>query len=159
MRIGFVGAGEFTVWTAELLINRGHEVIIIEKDENKQDTILPSRTISRYLADMVEGLDILELSTVIKGEARFFTFIVDEEKGKKTSLTMASLKDRTKNNSDKIANFLDRYRGLINSSLQALPYTVWKAPFTQNVRIYQMGKWRFFERFYSPAGSAKARLV
>ncbi len=162
MRIAFVGAGEFTVRTAELLIKRGHEVIIIEKDENKiddlsdsmdcsflqgdgsnpailkevgpeqtdvlfclsnsdqenlisslvgrslgfkrvipsiqnpdfevicselklQDTILPSRTISRYLADMVEGLDILELSTVIKGEARFFTFIVDEEKGKKIS--------------------------------------------------------------------------
>ncbi len=160
MRIAFVGASEFTVRTAELLIKRSHEVIIIEKDENKiddlsdsmdcsflkgdgsnpailqevgpdqtdvlfclsdsdqenlisslvgrslgfkrvipsiqnpdfevicselklQDTILPSRTISRYLADMVEGLDILELSTVIKGEARFFTFIVDEEKGKK----------------------------------------------------------------------------
>lgn len=31
---------------------------------------------------MVEGLDILELSTVIKGEARFFTFTVDKEKGK-----------------------------------------------------------------------------
>ena len=30
---------------------------------------------------MVEGLDILELSTVIKGEARFFTFTVDKEKG------------------------------------------------------------------------------
>ncbi|MFO8083367.1 MAG: TrkA family potassium uptake protein [Desulfobacterales bacterium] len=160
MRIAFVGAGEFTVRTAELLIERGHEVIIIEKDEKKiddlsdildcsflngdgsdpailrevgpeqtdvlfclsnsdqanlisslvgrslgfkrvipsiqnpefegicselklQDTILPSRTISRYLADMVEGLDILELSTVIKGEARFFTFTVDKEKGKK----------------------------------------------------------------------------
>jgi trk system potassium uptake protein TrkA len=46
-----------------------------------KDTILPSQTISRYLADMVEGLDILELSTVIKGEARFFTFTVDKEKG------------------------------------------------------------------------------
>jgi len=30
---------------------------------------------------MVEGVDILELSTVIKGEARFFAFTVDEEKG------------------------------------------------------------------------------
>jgi len=47
-----------------------------------KDTILPSRTISRYLADMVEGVDILELSTVIKGEARFFTFTVVKEKGK-----------------------------------------------------------------------------
>jgi len=159
MRIAFVGAGEVTVRTAELLIERGHEVIIIEKAQEKiddlsdtldcsflhgdgskpailrevgpeqtdvlfclsdsdqanlisslvgrslgfkrvipsiqdpefegicweldlKDTILPSRTISRYLADMVEGLDILELSTVIKGEARFYAFTVDKEKGK-----------------------------------------------------------------------------
>ncbi len=159
MRVAFVGAGEVAVRTAELLIARGHEVIIIENDQDRiddlsdnldcsflngdgskpailrevgpeqtdvlfcltnsdqanliaslvgrslgfkrvipsiqdpefevicwelslKDTILPSRTISRYLADMVEGLDILELSTVIKGEARFFSFIVDEDKGK-----------------------------------------------------------------------------
>jgi trk system potassium uptake protein TrkA len=159
MRIAFVGAGETTERTAELLIERGHEVIIIERSKEKiddlsdrldcsflhgdgssppilrevgpeqtdvlfcltdsdqanliaslvgrslgftrvilsiedpefegicrelklEDTILPSRTISRYLADMVEGLDILELSTVIKGEARFFSFTVDEKKGK-----------------------------------------------------------------------------
>lgn len=158
MRIAFVGAGEVAVRTAELLIERGHEVVIIENDQEKieelsdtldcsflhgdgskpailrevgpeqtdvlfcltdsdqvnlisslvgrslgfkrvipsiqdpefegicweldlKDTILPSRTVSRYLADMVEGLDILELSTVIKGEARFFTFTVDKEKG------------------------------------------------------------------------------
>jgi trk system potassium uptake protein TrkA len=158
MRIAFVGAGEVAVRTAELLIERGHQVVIIENDQEKiqelsdtldcsflhgdgskpailrevnpeqtdvlfcltdsdqvnlisslvgrslgfkrvipsiqdpefegicweldlKDTILPSRTVSRYLADMVEGLDILELSTVIKGEARFFTFTVDKEKG------------------------------------------------------------------------------
>ncbi len=162
MRIAFVGAGEVTVRTAELLIERGHEVIIIENNQdtiddlsdkldcsflngdgskpeilrevgpkqtdvlfcltdsdqanlissligrslgfkrvipsiqdpefegicwelNLNDTILPSRTISRYLADMVEGLDILELLTVIKGEARFYTFIVDKEKGKRVA--------------------------------------------------------------------------
>ncbi len=159
MRIAFVGAGEVTVRTAELLIKRGHEVIIIENNADKidelsdlldcsflkgdgskpailrevgpdqtdvlfclsdsdqanlisslvgrslgfkrvipsledpefegicrelglNDAIVPSRTISRYLSDMVEGRDILELSTVIKGEARFFTFTVDSEKGK-----------------------------------------------------------------------------
>jgi trk system potassium uptake protein len=159
MRIAFVGAGEVTVRTAELLIQRGHEVVIIEKDRKRiddlsdaldcsflhgdgsnpailrevgpeqsdvlfcltdsdqanlisslvgrslgfkrvipsiqdpefevicreldlQNTIVPSLTISRYLADMVEGVDILELSTVIKGDARFFTFTVDKEKGK-----------------------------------------------------------------------------
>jgi trk system potassium uptake protein len=162
MRIAFVGAGEVTVRTAELLIERGHEVVIIENDQEKiqelsdsldcsflhgdgskpailrevgpeqtdvlfcltdsdqtnlissligrtlgfkrvipsiqdpefegicweldlKDTILPSRTISRYLADMVEGVDILELSTVIKGEARFFAFTVDGEEGKKVT--------------------------------------------------------------------------
>lgn len=162
MRIAFVGAGEITVRTAELLIKRGHEVIVIEKNPEKiedlsdildcsflngdgsnpailrevgpdqtdvlfcltdsdqanlisslvgrslgftrvipslqdpefegisrelglTDAILPSRTISRYLADMVEGVDILELSTLIKGEARFFTFTVDKEKGKRVA--------------------------------------------------------------------------
>jgi trk system potassium uptake protein len=158
MRIVFVGAGEISVKTAELLIGRGHEVIIIEKNSeiieglsdmldcsflhgdgskpailrevspdqtdvlfclsdsdqanlisslvgrslgfkrvipnlhdpefevicrelDLKDAILPSRTISRYLADMVEGVDILEISTVIKGEARFFTFTVNKEEG------------------------------------------------------------------------------
>jgi trk system potassium uptake protein len=162
MRIAFVGAGEVTLRTAELLIERGHEVVIIENDQDKidelsdaldcsflhgdgsnpailrevgpeqtdvlfcltdsdqvnlisslvgrslgfkrvipsiqdpefegicweldlKDTILPSRTISRYLADMVEGVDILELSTVIKGEARFFTFTVDKENEKRVA--------------------------------------------------------------------------
>jgi trk system potassium uptake protein TrkA len=162
MRIAFVGAGEVTVRTAELLIERGHEVIIIENNPEKieelsdnldcsflngdgskpailrevgpsqtdvlfclsdsdqanlisslvgrslgfkrvipsledpefegicreldlNDAIVPSRTISRYLADMVEGVDILELSTVIKAEARFFTFTVDKEKGKRVA--------------------------------------------------------------------------
>jgi trk system potassium uptake protein TrkA len=41
--------------------------------------IIPTRTISRYLVDMVEGKDILEMSTMIKGEARFFSFIADEQ--------------------------------------------------------------------------------
>ncbi|MEX2467327.1 MAG: TrkA family potassium uptake protein [Gemmatimonadota bacterium] len=39
-----------------------------------EHTIVPARTISRYLADLVEGVDVLELRTVIKGEARFFSF-------------------------------------------------------------------------------------
>jgi len=154
MRIVFVGASELTVNAARLLVERGHEVVIIESDRGKidelstdldcsflhgdgsrphilrevdpkhsdilfcltdndqnniiaglvgrtlgfkrvvvnihdpdfeniclelglEDTIIPSRTISRYLADMVSGVDILELSTIIKGEARFFHFKVD----------------------------------------------------------------------------------
>jgi trk system potassium uptake protein TrkA len=47
------------------------------------DLIIPSSTIARYLADMVQGVDVVELSTVIKGNARFFTFVVDESAGMK----------------------------------------------------------------------------
>jgi len=39
------------------------------------DTIVPDRTISRYLADMSVGIDVLELHTVIKDEARLFPFV------------------------------------------------------------------------------------
>ncbi len=44
-----------------------------------KDTIVPSRTISRYLEDMVGGSENVELSTVLKEEARFFTLIAREE--------------------------------------------------------------------------------
>ena len=44
-----------------------------------KDTIIPSRTISHYLEDMVEGTENLALSTVLKEEARVFMFIADEE--------------------------------------------------------------------------------
>jgi len=39
-----------------------------------ENIIVPTRTISRFLIDMVVGQDILELSTMIKGDARFFSF-------------------------------------------------------------------------------------
>lgn len=156
MRIVFLGAGELTVETAGLLVERGHEVVIIEKDKEKiseldenldcsflhgdgskphilsevapehvdflfclsdndqyniiaalvgrslgtgrviaqihdaeyqpicrelglDDIIVPSQTISRYLADMVAGVDFLELSSIIKGAARFMTIDIDAE--------------------------------------------------------------------------------
>ncbi|AGF77542.1 K+ transport system, NAD-binding component [Desulfocapsa sulfexigens DSM 10523] len=44
-----------------------------------KDTINPSRTISRFLVDMAGGGEIIELSTVIKDEARFFTLIATEK--------------------------------------------------------------------------------
>jgi trk system potassium uptake protein TrkA len=44
-----------------------------------KDTIIPSRTISRYLEDMVGGTENVDLSAVIKDEARFFTFTANEE--------------------------------------------------------------------------------
>ncbi len=151
MRVVFVGSVPVTIMTAHQLIERGHEVIIIESDrqviENLsdtidcsflhgdgsspevlreadpkasdmlfcltehdqtniianlvgrslgfhrvvasisdvefepvcqelglEDTIVPARTISRYLADMLAGVDILELRTAIKDEARLFAF-------------------------------------------------------------------------------------
>ncbi len=41
-----------------------------------EDTIVPTRTIGRYLADMFAGHDLLELSAMIKDEARVFSFVV-----------------------------------------------------------------------------------
>ena len=49
-----------------------------------EDIIIPSRTISRYLVDMAAGVDILELSTVMKGEARFYTFTIDQKHAHQT---------------------------------------------------------------------------
>lgn len=44
-----------------------------------KDTIIPARTIGRYLADMVKGQDLLELSAMIKDEARVLSFVAREE--------------------------------------------------------------------------------
>lgn len=151
MRIVFIGAGRLSVMTARNLLEHGNEVVIIERNKSKidslsdqldcgflhgdgtkpavlreagpehtdvlfclsgsdqdniiaslvgrsmgfphvvtkieepelehicaelglQHTIIPTRTISRYLSDMARGLDYLEMSTMIKGDARFFSF-------------------------------------------------------------------------------------
>ncbi|TVM15035.1 TrkA family potassium uptake protein [Oceanidesulfovibrio indonesiensis] len=156
MRIVFIGASDTTVRSAELLIDKQYEVVIIEKNKERidqliehmdcsflhgdgsspamlketnpekadvlfclsdsdqsnliaglvgrsmgferiivsiidpdfepicrelglTDTIIPTRTISRFLADMVEGVDVLELRTVIKGAARIFSFTAGSE--------------------------------------------------------------------------------
>ncbi|MCO6437577.1 MAG: TrkA family potassium uptake protein [Phycisphaerae bacterium] len=44
-----------------------------------KDTIVPNQTISRYLVDLTRGRDVLELSTMIRGEARFFEFQAGKE--------------------------------------------------------------------------------
>lgn len=162
MRLAFVGASELSLATAELLVQSGHEVIIIEQEEevieelgqrldcaflhgdgsnpetlrevNPQDTdvlfcltdsdqtnliasllgrslgfariitkiinpafegichelgltdtIVPARTIARYLADTLKGLEVVELSNVFKGEARVFSFVVEEKEAGKVS--------------------------------------------------------------------------
>ena len=47
-----------------------------------ENTIVPVRTTGRHLADMVEGQDVLEISSMIKGEARTFAFVLrDSEAG------------------------------------------------------------------------------
>jgi len=43
------------------------------------DTIIPTMTIGGYLADMFEGRDPLELSTMIRMEARTFSFVAKFE--------------------------------------------------------------------------------
>jgi trk system potassium uptake protein TrkA len=43
------------------------------------DTIIPVRTMSQYLENMVRGLDNIELSTILKHDARLFTFIAGKE--------------------------------------------------------------------------------
>lgn len=156
MRIAFVGAGEVSVMTAKALIQKGHEVVIIEADRDiiehlsesmdcsflhgdggkpailrevgpeqtdilfclanndqanliaslvgrtmgfsrvitkiedvdfehicrelgLEETIVPARTTSRHLLNMVRGLHSVELSTILKDEARFFTFVLKKQ--------------------------------------------------------------------------------
>jgi len=156
MRFVFVGASQLSVMTAKLLIGRGHEVVMVDKDKDYikalgdeidcaflngdgskphilreagpdhtdvlfaltnddkvnvlaaligrslgfkrvvpsirdpelmsvcgelglDHTVIPDQTISRYLADVAVGIDVLELSTLIKGEARFFSFVAGAE--------------------------------------------------------------------------------
>ena len=155
MRAVLIGAGSLTQMTTRLLLKHGHEVVIIDKDKSKLDslateldcgflcgdgskpailreadpehterlfcltgndqtnilaslvgrslgfkhivtriedpefehicielglenTIVPARTIGRYLADLFEGRDPLELSTMIRDEARVFSFVAHE---------------------------------------------------------------------------------
>ena len=44
-----------------------------------RDTIIPTHTIGGYLAEMVAGHDPLEISGMIKGEARMFSFVAEED--------------------------------------------------------------------------------
>lgn len=54
------------------IANPAYEAICLEL--GLKDTVIPSRTIARYLADVVGGGDVIELSTVMKDDARMFTF-------------------------------------------------------------------------------------
>ncbi len=43
-----------------------------------EDTIIPVRTMSHQLDNMIQGLENVELSTLLKNDARLFSFIMDE---------------------------------------------------------------------------------
>lgn len=155
MKIVFIGASSLAIATAELLLQVGHEVIVIENDKTVidelmtkvdcvfihgngsrpailketdpdsidalfcltksdeaniiaslvarslgvkrvitriedpefehicielglNDTIIPTLTNARYLANIAAGRNILELSAVIRGNVRLFSFVADE---------------------------------------------------------------------------------
>jgi len=42
------------------------------------DSLVPMHTVGRYLADMAEGQNIIELSDILRGEARIFSFRASE---------------------------------------------------------------------------------
>lgn len=44
-----------------------------------ENPIIPARTIGRFLSDLFEGRDPMELSTLIRDEARVFSFVAREE--------------------------------------------------------------------------------
>jgi trk/ktr system potassium uptake protein len=156
VRIVFVGGGSLSTSAARLLLQRGHEVVIVERDRERVEelssdlecayvhgdatrpailrevdprhtdylfcltgsdqtnliaslvgrslgfrnvvtriteadfehicielgltqTVVPTLTIGRYLAEIAEGHDIVELSTAIKGDARVFMFVAREQ--------------------------------------------------------------------------------
>jgi trk system potassium uptake protein len=43
------------------------------------NSLVPMHTVGRYLADMAEGQDIIEISDILRGEARIYSFRVKEE--------------------------------------------------------------------------------
>ena len=75
-----------------------HRIITSVEDEDLgslceelglEDTIIPVRTISRHLNNIVEGLDNIELSTLLRGNARFFSFIAGKnDKGQVSELDL-----------------------------------------------------------------------
>ena len=44
-----------------------------------KDVVIPARSMSRHIEDMVEGLEDIELSNLLKGEARLLSFIAGNE--------------------------------------------------------------------------------
>lgn len=162
MRFVFIGSGTLAVLTGRLLVERGHEVVIIERDQaaidllrdefdvgviqgdgtrpailreadpertdllfclthddqsniiaslvarslgyrrvvtkiedpdlehictelGLADSLIPMHTVGRYLADMAEGQHTLALPSLLRGDVRLFTFIIDESTATRVS--------------------------------------------------------------------------
>lgn len=49
------------------------------KELGLEDTIIPVRTMSQHLDNIIEGFDNIELSTLLKENSRFFSFIASKE--------------------------------------------------------------------------------
>ena len=59
-----------------------------------EDTIIPARTVGRHLSEMFEGTNPLEISAMIKAEARVFSFVAREEDAR--PLAALELPDKTR---------------------------------------------------------------
>ena len=49
------------------------------KELGLEDTIIPVRTMSQHLDNIIEGFDNIELSTLLKENSRLFSFIASKE--------------------------------------------------------------------------------
>jgi trk system potassium uptake protein TrkA len=61
------------------------ELTHICKELGLENTIIPTMTISRHLTDLAEGRDIQELSSMIRGDARFYSFIIGKDEEREVS--------------------------------------------------------------------------
>jgi len=55
------------------------DLVLLCRELGLEDTIIPIWAISRHLDNMVRGLDNINLSTLLREDARFFTFTASEE--------------------------------------------------------------------------------
>jgi trk system potassium uptake protein TrkA len=55
------------------------DLVLLCRELGLEDTIIPIWAISRHLDNMVRGLDNINLSALLKEDARFFTFTAGEE--------------------------------------------------------------------------------
>ncbi|MGA7979942.1 MAG: TrkA family potassium uptake protein [Chromatiaceae bacterium] len=157
MRLAFIGTNALTLTTAEMLLEQGHEVVLIERDKARietlserldcgfllgdgtepdvlrdaepentdvlfcllesdqtniiaslvgrslgfgrvvpriadpqfqricnelglENTVLPNRAVASHLVDLLQGQKSLEMSSLIRGDAEVFSFVVDDDK-------------------------------------------------------------------------------